>query len=323
MLLSTYKVILIAILLVSIDTICAKKAEEEKSPDKGDTAKKPKPKKKYKKITSCSKSQVIFQGRCLSACPTTTITLATKTCVCPPGQVYELGKCRAPCRKTQTRFLNGSCGCKSDRVFEVNQCRPPCTGGQIRQFDGECDCLPNQRLTSAGQCITMASAPSGDCPVGQVYELGSCRSPCLNGQIRQPNGLCACPLGESLINGVCTCPTDQTRDLTSGLCKCLKATDVLIDRTCKPRCMDTEIRQPDGSCKCPDDKVLEFGKCLIPCAQGQNRLPHLTCVCPEGQKLEYGQCFKVCPHDQVLQEDGSCKCRRYEQVLVNGRCQTA
>ena len=65
------------------------------------------------------------------------------------------------------------------------------------------------------------------CSSSQVFEAGSCRTPCPTSQVRQSDGSCACPAGQSF-------------EVNLGRAPCVLGS----------------IRQGDGSCACPTGSGL-------------------------------------------------------------------
>ncbi|MBT9558177.1 MAG: hypothetical protein IV100_19245, partial [Myxococcales bacterium] len=231
------------------------------------------------------------------------------------------------------------CACADGFAFDsgrhcvdIDECvDEPCTGGLdcMNTAPGyECECPYGTVETDGLCCPPGANAGSGECGCASGYayldgqgcvDLNECNNPaacgagasctntiggfecaCSGGAELQPNGSCACPLGQSLSGGVCgpsttcaakPCATSATcmDSPTGAVCSCAGGTTV-----------------PHGTdCGCPSGNKLVGGVCVDvdECAAVASPC-HATALCTNTP----GSFSCTCGDGALLGASGVCTC---------------
>lgn len=169
---------------------------------------------------------------------------------------------------------------------------------------------------AAGQCTADAAKGKGLCKqCGSANPSSICCTRNANGVCSSYSGAhCACPTGQTCVNGTCTvvCPSDTT--LCNGAC---------VDTTSDgANCGGCGITCSVGHCNnshCCQDSVGSNATCSesLPCCGGECQDGH--CCLPPGGATCHGNdqcCSGFC------QEDGVCGCPDGKVLLDNGSCAT-
>ncbi len=147
------------------------------------------------------------------------------------------------------------------------------------------------------------------CPIGEVYENGSCVSICPVGEVYE-DGSCVsiCPIGEVYEDGSCVsiCPVGEVYEDGSCVSIC-PVGEVYEDGSCVSICPVGEVYE-DGSCIsiCPVGEVYEDGSCVSICPVGEvYEEGNCVSVCADGENFDGEKCIPICQDGEVL-IDGEC-----------------
>jgi hypothetical protein len=249
----------------------------------------------------CGSNQVCRGGAC--AC-----RVGFKSCgsACIP----ESGCCgRSECAsKPGTPFCCDNHVCQECCPEAANR---QCPSGKVCQ-NGHCECPTGSKLCGT-TCINATDCCSADCPIpGQT---------CLN-------GACACPSGQTVVNGRCegptSCPTGQVS--CNGACvtlgtnqHCSACGDACTGgKTCQSRTCACPSGRVDcnGTC-CPSGEICQGGQCGVSCGSS-GFCPDTAVCCPLSQNPFSGGVGICCEAGSVCQAVACCPADRTLQCSFAG-----
>ncbi|KAJ8965046.1 hypothetical protein NQ314_004447, partial [Rhamnusium bicolor] len=272
--------------------------------------------------TSCDHHLLLYQNRCLAACPTNTYET----------EDYGCTGCHESCETCKGSNSSQCISCLSGHFWHEGRCVKECPAHHYADTHqreciecppgcSECNkttcisCLDDWKVNSNGRCV---SQNSDRCDVDQYFDSGLCK-PChstcdsCDGPTEKACLSCANPFILQGTRCVGKCDKGFYNEKDSQLCEpCLHTCSRCVAKTNCSECK-VGLQLQSGECRtsCATGYYSDKGMCMrcyMSCktcsGPGQDQ-----CVsCPNGWQLLSGECRPDCPEGYYKTEYGCQKC---------------
>ncbi|KAL1508965.1 hypothetical protein ABEB36_003778 [Hypothenemus hampei] len=272
--------------------------------------------------TSCDHHLLLYQNKCLAACPSNTFETddyrcapcheSCETCTgsnssqcinCPIGAFWNEGRCVSECPAHHYADYNQR---------ECVECPPGCS---------ECNastcisCLDDWKVNIKGRCQTQAS---DKCDVDQYYDNGICKqchSTCdtCDGPTERACLSCASPLILQGTRCVGSCDMGFYHEKDGQICEpCLHTCAKCVAKMNCTDCLNG-LQLQSGECHttCATGYYSDKGlcvRCYMSCKTCSGPGPDQCVTCPDSWLLLNGECRPDCPANYYKTEYGCQKC---------------
>ncbi|XP_060524028.1 furin-like protease 2 [Cylas formicarius] len=272
--------------------------------------------------TSCDHHLLLYQSKCLAACPINTHETedyrcepchkSCETCSganssqcvsCPFGRLWHEGRCGKDCPAHHYADVHQR---------ECVECPPGCSECNVTTCTS---CLDDWKVNSKGRCQTQNS---DKCDVDQYYDSGLCK-PChstcdsCDGPTERACLSCASPLILQGTKCVAQCDKGFYQAKDSQICEpCLHTCSRCAARTNCTQCKEG-LQLQSGECHsaCATGYYSDKGlclKCYMSCKTCSGPAQDQCVSCPKAWLLLHGECRPDCPENYYKTEYGCQKC---------------
>lgn len=297
--------------------------------------------------SACANSSVLYQGYCLSSCPSGFINVnqscascpsGCKTCTssactsCSTGLTLSNGTCSLPYNNCQNGYYRNTLG-------GCSQCYTSCNTCIAGNIDNCLTCFIGYTLTN-GVCVQNCSIDSFYSITNSSCQLctslfancvsctnNSCISCATNYTVLNGNCSLSCPIGTFLSMSTClSCPAYCLSCTSSSSCsQCLDLSIMLVNGLCYTSCPD-QTYQSGNTCKsCYQTCVTCSGtftncsSCITPYNLYGNAC---LAACPNGT-FSYNYACQACATNCLLCTGiNECTVCSSNYYLINGTCRT-
>ncbi|XP_045465314.1 furin-like protease 2 isoform X1 [Harmonia axyridis] len=274
--------------------------------------------------TSCDHHLLLYQNKCLAACPVG--TYETEYYTCEP--------CHNNCETCRGSNSSQCISCSAGRFWHEGACIKDCPAHHFSDLHqreciecppgcSECNrttcisCLEDWQINAKGRCVPHGSER---CEIDQYLDGGNCK-PChstcesCDGPTEHACLSCSSPLMLQGTKCVGACRKGSFQDESSRSCQpCLHTCANCYSKSnCTECASGLKLQGSECQSTCAAGYYSDKGqcqRCYMSCKTCSGPLQNECVTCPSGWQLMAGQCRPTCPEGYYKTDFGCQKCYR-------------